>query len=188
MDGNRDNKVKILAVGGLVTALSLVILYLACVVPRLDMTLYAAASLLMAVAMIESRGRAGWLVFAAVCIMGFFIVPDKIKLLPYGAFFGIYPILKSYMERCGSHFLEYFLKIFWAMASGFGCFLGLQAFIFPGAGRIVEDVTDIAAMAGYSSRAIPYVLLAIAVLAFFLIYDLLLTYLINWYYRRVYDR
>ena len=50
-------------------------------------------------------------IYAAVAILGIFLVPDKEVAVMYLAFFGYYPILKSLIESKCSRVIEWVLKL-----------------------------------------------------------------------------
>ena len=99
------------AIGGIVAALSLVLMISVAVVPFLTYAQPAVAGAMMIFAVIEIDKKWAFGIYAAVAILGIFLVPDKEVAVMYLAFFGYYPILKAVIEsKCG-RFLEWILKI-----------------------------------------------------------------------------
>lgn len=99
------------ALGGICTALVTVFLYLSSIVPGVELTMYALSSLFIAV-MIEEKGvAAGLTVYAAAGILGFFLMANKLGIIPYAVFFGIYPAIKFYAERLKSKPAQFGVKI-----------------------------------------------------------------------------
>lgn len=62
---------------------------------------------------IEYNTGAGWLFYAATSLLSFAIVPDKLEILPYVFFFGIYGLIKFYIELIKNIVFEYILKLFY---------------------------------------------------------------------------
>ncbi len=111
-----------LVLGALFSALSFVFLFLAGIVPGVEMTLYAIASAFPALMILEA-GRAairsgrepsaipGILVYIVTALLGFFLMPNKLAVIPYALFFGIYGILKYYIEKFNNAGVRNGLKI-----------------------------------------------------------------------------
>ncbi|MBR6701939.1 MAG: hypothetical protein IKI78_02220, partial [Clostridia bacterium] len=99
------------AIGGIVASLSLVLMISVAVVPFLTYALPAIAGAMMIFAVIEINRKWAFGIYAAVSILGLFLVPDKEVAVMYLAFFGYYPIIKSLLEsKCG-RVLEWALKL-----------------------------------------------------------------------------
>lgn len=101
------------ALGGVMSAGSLVLLWLACVAPSGRLGLTAAAGLFpMAAAMYAGR-TAGYLCWAAAALLGLFVLPDKGVVLLFAAFLGLYPVVKGRIETIGRLSVEWGLKLSW---------------------------------------------------------------------------
>lgn len=87
------------ALGGIMAALSLVILISVAVIPFLTYALPAAAGFLIVLTVIEIDKKWAFGVYAAVAILGLLLIPDKEVAVMYAAFFGYYPILKAVYEQ-----------------------------------------------------------------------------------------
>ena len=78
-----NSNTKTIATGGICLALAVICLYFASFVPGAELTLYALASVFVAV-MADERGVAGGaLVYAGASILAFLIVPAKLGILPF---------------------------------------------------------------------------------------------------------
>ncbi len=102
----RKGKTAKLAYGGIFTALSLIFLFLAGIVPKMEMVLYGISALMPALAIIENaaiekRGSIlpGLMVYVATVLLGILILPNKVAVLPYIIFFGIYAVVKFYIDK-----------------------------------------------------------------------------------------
>ena len=99
------------AVAALLAALSLVLLYLAALAPSGRLGVVALAGLVPAAAVVSAGWAAGVLCYAAAGLLGLLLLPDKGLALLYLIFFGLYPLLKSPLERLNSRVLEWAGKL-----------------------------------------------------------------------------
>lgn len=116
----RGTQTKGLAVGAVLTALTLVVLLGACYVPTGRMGLVAAAGLLPAAAVISAGGiKAGLLCYGASGLLALLLLPDKGSALLYLLFFGLYPMVKSAAERLARVWQRWLVKLafFYGMLS-----------------------------------------------------------------------
>ena len=86
------------ALGGVMAAGSLVVLWLACVAPSGRIGLTAAAGLFPMAATLCAGRTAGCLCWAAASLLGLFMLPDKGVALLFLAFLGLYPVIKGRIE------------------------------------------------------------------------------------------
>ena len=87
------------AIGGIVAALSLVMLISVAIIPFLTYALPAAAGALIVLIVIEIDKKWAFGVYAAVAILSMLLVADKEVAVMYTAFFGYYPIVKAVFEK-----------------------------------------------------------------------------------------
>lgn len=83
----------------MLSALGVVILYVASLIEVLDVALAVIASLLCVVAVIEYGKGAPWLVFSVTAVLSLVLLPQKSPAIMYAFFFGFYPILKEKYEK-----------------------------------------------------------------------------------------
>ena len=95
----------------IMSALSLVLIYLGSIAPTGNWGIVAAAGLLPAAAVISVSLKAGFLCWAAAAVLAFLLVPDKFCVLLFGVLFGLYPMVKSLVERMRKKPMEYALKL-----------------------------------------------------------------------------
>ena len=100
-----------LTVSAMMTALSVVFLYLACVFPTGQLGFTAVASLFGIAAVVECGVVSGIFVYAGTSVLGLLLLPAKSMVYLYIIFFGLYPVLKSLIERIGKLALEWVLKL-----------------------------------------------------------------------------
>ena len=92
-------------------ALSLVLVYIGSIAPTGNWGIIAVAGLLPSAAVISVGLQAGFLCWACVSILAFLLIPDKFCVLMFAVLFGLYPMVKSLIERLRRRPLEYVLKL-----------------------------------------------------------------------------
>lgn len=128
---------KRLTLSALFTALSVVFLYLASVMPTGQLGFTAVTSLCGVGAVIEAGLGGGLGVFAATSALGFLLIPEKTYMLLYVCFFGYYPVIKLLCERLSAKALGWILKL-----AVFNAALAVMLFVFS------LTVFDISFLAG----------------------------------------
>ena len=93
------NKTKKLALAAVLSALCFIMLLLGSVITLLDLSTAAIASFIIIFCVIELGGYYPYLVWLTVSFISLLMLPDKFGALVFALFCGIYPILKSYIER-----------------------------------------------------------------------------------------
>jgi hypothetical protein len=106
-----NKRTRKLTLTALMSALTIVFLYIAAVFPTGQLGFVAVASLFGIAAVIEGGLISGLLVFVISALLGFLIIPTKTVLLSYVLFFGYYPVLKSLIERIRKLPIEWVLKL-----------------------------------------------------------------------------
>lgn len=99
------------ALGGVLTALSLIFLYLASYAPSMKITMFFISGLLIAVSLIEKGIRTAWLVYVTSSILSLLVLSNIAIILPYICFFGLYPLVKYYIEKNNRNKLETIMKL-----------------------------------------------------------------------------
>lgn len=94
----RGNQSRTAAFSAVLGALSLLLLWAASAIPSGKLAMTALAGILPAGAVISAGLGAGFLTWAAVTLLGFLLVPDKLLVLLYGILLGLYPMVKSLIE------------------------------------------------------------------------------------------
>lgn len=99
-----------IALGGALTALSVVLMFLSALIPVGKLGLPAVAGVLLICAVFELGEGLAFLIFAAVSLLSL-LLPDKLAAVYYIAFLGYYPILKSFLERIKNKPLNWAAKL-----------------------------------------------------------------------------
>ncbi|ONI39864.1 hypothetical protein AN396_07385 [Candidatus Epulonipiscium fishelsonii] len=103
-------RTKDLALGGILTALTVIILYVSTFMPTSTLTLYGIASIITIIAYIRGSLKVGILVYVSSSILCSMFLPPQIYLM-YILFFGHYGILKGLIEGLNRIILEWVLKL-----------------------------------------------------------------------------
>ena len=113
MSGTDGKKSADIALGGMMAAGSLALLWVACVAPSGRLGLTAAAGLFPMAATLYAGRPAGYLCWAAASLLGMLLLPDKGVALLFGAFLGLYPVVKGRIETLDRLGVEWGLKLCW---------------------------------------------------------------------------
>lgn len=160
-------KSRTVALGGIFGSLSLLTLFGAAYVQTNTLFFYGASSLFVSFLVVEAGIGAGWVFYGSTTLLAFLLLPDKLVVLPYAVFFGLYGLIKYYTESLKKTVPEYTLKgAFFAAAVAAAYFLYTRLFA-------MEIIFMIPL----------YYLILPAVLVFY-IYDYLYTRLLSFYIHR----
>jgi hypothetical protein len=88
-----------IALCGLMSSLTVVILYIGSVLEILDLTAAAAASLLVYFAVVELGGFYPWSLWLISSALSLLILPNKFGAAIFAVFAGVYPMFKLLFER-----------------------------------------------------------------------------------------
>lgn len=99
------------ALGGMIAALSLVLMFFAVLFPFAQLVLPGAAGILLISAVYEMGEGWAFLIYVAVGILSMLLPTSKDAALYYIFFLGHYPVLKSYLERIKNKYLKWLVKI-----------------------------------------------------------------------------
>lgn len=167
------------ALGGIIAALSLVMMISVAIIPFLTYALPAAAGLLIVIIVMEIDKKWAFGVYCTVAILGMLLVPDKEVAVMYLAFFGYYPILKAVAESKLPVAISWVIKVVAFLGTMVISYFLMIKFM----GVTIDEVDELGIV------AIPF-LLGMGTFAFVL-YDIALTklitvYLVKWrkYFRR----
>ena len=93
---NNSKKIAFLSV---LTAISAALMYISGFLPAGRLGIAAVAGVFTALAVLPYGIGGGMITYAAVALVSFLIVPDKMSVLLYVALLGCYPVLKSVFEH-----------------------------------------------------------------------------------------
>lgn len=161
------------ALGGVVSSLSIMCMFLTAVFPAMYLALPMVAGGLLMVVVAEVNLSWAFLTYAAISLLSVFVTPDKEAALIFIMFFGHYPILKQVIERSGKRACRILFKL---AAYNICIILNFRLTVYVmGYDQILEDI---AAWGEYRL----YILLGISNIVF-LLYDYTLTGYMRLYVR-----
>lgn len=99
------------SLGGIVSALCLVMMFLTAVIPPLNITLPLFAGMLISVVAIEISHSWAFVTYVVVSVLSFFLTPDKEAAIFFAVLFGYYPILKDVTEKIKFKLFQWIIKI-----------------------------------------------------------------------------
>lgn len=160
------------AFGGILTALSVVLMFLTGIIPFLTFALPALAGALLILIVMEIGPKWALSVYAAVSILSLLVVADKEAAMMYAAFFGYYPVIKSFLESRLPRWLEWIVKF---LIFNVAMVLAYVVIIFV-FGIPLDEMEE------FGKYAVP-ILLGMGNVVFF-VYDIALTRVIGAYLHR----
>lgn len=164
---------KKVTLSAMMCALSVVMLALGAVFEALDLTAAALASICIAFICFEVGAPYSFIAWLCTTLLSFLFFPQSLLWIEYLLLFGLYPILKGYIERLPRLFwwpikLPLYNLCLFLMAEGMSFILGVDFFGINGNWKNIFSMN--AAMLWES----PLILLIVANIAF-VAYDLFLT-------------
>ncbi|MGL6173856.1 MAG: hypothetical protein ACRC1P_04525 [Cellulosilyticaceae bacterium] len=170
---------KHIALGGVLTALTIIILYLSLLIPTNTLTLLTLASFMIPLALIRGNLRTAILVYITTSLLSIMFFPPNITLL-YITFFGGYGIIKSFIERLDNLVLEWPLKLVFFNVVFFLCFNIFQSFL---GSQLLEPLKVLIQRLLPTLEIEPFLILWFLSQVVFVIFDYALTLLIDMYYK-----
>lgn len=168
-----------LTLGGILVALSLVLLYLTTLIPTNTLALLTLVSFMPPIALMEKGPKTALLVYICTALSSLLFMPPNISLL-YLLFFGLYGIIKGFIERLNKPFIEIILKLLF-----FNSMFLIGLFIFKGLLNISLQNNLTHLLAYFSAKPLNslsgFMILWGIMQPIFLIYDYALTLLVGYY-------
>lgn len=159
-----------IAIGGILSASILIILYLVSILPTSRLFLLMICSIILAVIVIEAGIKAGWLSLSTTFLLSLYFLHDKFLVTLYALFFGLYGILKAYIEGfVKSLYIQYIVKLLF-----FNCDLLILYYLTTAFTGNIYNIF-------HYTWWVVYLFLLVA----FIIYDYALTAFISYYYRHI---
>ncbi len=93
------SQTKKLTISAMMVALGTAVMALGAVIEMLDLTVCAFASLLVVFVYLEIGAYYPWLVWICTTLATALIFPGSVLWVEYALIFGIYPLIKAYIER-----------------------------------------------------------------------------------------
>ncbi len=161
---------KRIALSGILIALTVITLLFASVMPTGRLSLYALSSFFVSIIIVEYGVKWGWAFFAASSLAALAVIPVKIRTVPYIIFFGVYGIIKLYIEKLNNIVLEYILKLLY-----FNLCLAASVYLFK----------ELFIQGAWTDLDFPWWIIVAGLEIIFLIYDYVYTLFIQYYRMRL---
>lgn len=156
------------ALTGILSAFIVLILFLESITPTGKLGFYVLAGFILAVIVLETGVKWGWVAFVVTSLAGLIVVPEKLNVLPYILFFGIYTILKFHIESLRRPWIEILLK-----------FAAFNLFLWP-AWSIARTF-----LPQSLTQGVKIIIAGIILQMAFAIYDILFTAWIRYYFEKI---
>ena len=170
---NTQAQIRNLTVSAMLCALGVLILALGAVIEVIDLSVAVIASLLCVYAVIEIGGAYPWLIWIVTSLVSLLLLPAKTPVVFYTLLAGYYPILKEKIERLPM-LLSYLIK--WGVATLSSLSIYAVSVLFMP--TLLE---------GFEAWWL-LLLLYVAMIFVFFMYDFALSSLITFYFRRLQKR
>ena len=167
------SKTKKLTLTSVMAAMGVVFMLLGSVIEVMDLSVCALVSLIVVFVYLEVGVGHAWAVYLCTSVLSFLIVPAKLMCFEYLLMFGIYPLLKAFIEKL-PRISWIFVKLVFVNAMIWIIFLVAElwmGFIF------LEGDTPIL-------KAALYVFMNVT----FVVYDIFITVMVRFYYDRIRPR
>lgn len=123
-------KSKDIAYLGVLLGLNQLFIILSSVIETNTIIFFAAAALLVGIVIVEFGFKSGILFYAASCILGFFLTFNKVEIITYIIFFGLYSIVKYVEEiKINNAALLYATKLLFFNVSLIAMYFTVKLFI-----------------------------------------------------------
>lgn len=100
-----------IAKGGIFTAIGFLLIYLSTILPINKLSLLATASAIIPIAIISTNAKNGFLVYLSTSILCSIVIGiSRSSVIFYIIFFGLYGIIKYYIEKLNKFYAEIILK------------------------------------------------------------------------------
>ena len=163
------------ALGGIVSALCLVTMFLAGVIPALYLLLPGIAGILLMIISVEVNTGWAFLTYLAVGLLAMFVTFDKEAALIFIMLFGHYPILRFYIQKIPLGLIRLIVKLLVFNICIIAYFY-VTVYIF-GLQDILEEFDEIGKYGAYIMLGVSNIV--------FLIYDFDLEFLYKVYLKRI---
>ena len=107
----RSSESRKIALSGVFGSLAAVLMLMGGILPLATYVAPALAGILIVPVAIEFGIKTGYVLYASICLLSLFVVPDKEMSLIFVFFLGFYPLLKASIERMRSRAAQWAVKL-----------------------------------------------------------------------------
>lgn len=164
-----NSKAKNISTGGILVALTIIVLYLSLIIRINTLALLTLSSIFVPIAIIRSNLKTGVFVYIASSIIALFLIPIDTSIL-YILYFGNFGIIKFFIEKLNNKPFEIILKLAFSNIIFFIIYMFFKHAILN------------------FTLAFPLWIFVILAQVFISLYDFAITLLITYYFRRFHNR
>ena len=168
---HKVNKSSYIAKGGLFTAVGVILVYLSTIIPVNKLFLLVIASCIIPLCVIDSGLKSALTVYVSTSLLSLLIGGIKSSVILYIIFFGLYGIVKYYIEKLRKLCIELLLKLVFFNSCIVFMYLTYRLF-----------VTNL------FKFKIPFYWILILMQIVFILYDYAVTLFINYVYNRFHKK
>lgn len=122
-------KSKDVAYLGVLLGLNQLFIILSSVIETNTIFLFSVAALLVGIVIVEFGGKSGAIFYIASCILGFFLTFNKVELITYIIFFGLYSLVKYILEiKIDNKYILYGAKLVYFNAALIAMYFTVRLF------------------------------------------------------------
>ena len=178
-------KSKNISIAGILIAITVVMLYLTSIIPINTIAILTLVSAITPICIMRTNVKNSILVYIAAGIISFFLVPVNISIL-YILFFGLYGIIKFFIEKINNKIVETILKLIFM---NLVLFVTIFAFENIVGLDIINQVENIIKNFINTSNINIYKWIGVIIIQpIFIIYDYALTLVITIYIEKIHKR
>lgn len=168
MRRNLSSNPRKLSLAAMLAAFTLLFLYIASIIPTGKLAMYFLSSVFISALLVEYETGLAFLMFVAVSLLSFLILPDRTRIFYYILFFGHYGIGKYYIEKVKDKVIAFVVKLLYYNAA--------MAIMYILAAKVLLSDTV---------SLLPLWALIIIAQVLFVIYDYLYSVVTQFYYQRI---
>ena len=157
-----------IALTGIISAFIVIALFIESIVPTGRLGFYVLAGFVLSIVLLECGVKWGWASYLITSATGLLLIPEKLNVLPYVMFFGVYTILKFHIESLRKPWLEILLK-----------FAAFNLFLWPAWSIVKVFLPDLL------RQGTMVIVAGIVLQVLFAVYDILFTAWIRFYFEKI---
>ncbi len=113
------------------SAFSVIFIYLACIIPTANISLFFVSSLFVSGMVVEEQPFAAFMVYIISSLLSLLLVPNLIMVLPYVILFGHYGVGKYLIEKIRDRVVAFIIKLLYFNAGLVAIYFVYGAFFAP---------------------------------------------------------
>lgn len=167
------NKTRYIALSAILAALVVICLAIISIIPVNTLSLYVLSSFFISIIVVEFGHKHGWLFFVVSSLLGAALVPNKVVMIPYMFFFGLYGLIKHYIEIFNKLFVEIVLKLAFFNICAYLVFLLARSFALDS----INFDSNV--------KSLPAVIIIIMLNIAFMVYDYTYSLFVQYYQNKI---